>query len=473
MTARFMLPACTAILLLVSFASAAQTAPTNRPLVTQEELAQLEADLMARVKENQERRCLRPVLRGKPLAGAADADIVEVVEGKAFAPCFDLVGEQAEPLRAWLDLGTHEAGPPAALVDACAGLPAAVTRAARHEDSCSPYLFGRRAVPRLVTAVRGAKALAMQVRMLADAGKSAQALSLGLDSLRFYQDLARGSGAPLIAGMLATAAQEILVRDGLRPVLSGAPPSGADLQKAAGEVEALLASEPGFCDFLPYERYGMPLQLLLPGLKGKGWVPPGGFDDLGPVPEQPEGGAAPGSSKWNELAMTWLGLERVHGMLGQACLGAPGALALKGALDGLGVELASRASGSNWRRMLSVLVSPDPVLTIREWVFDILGGIAVPSFGKYVLKFMERRFQLQALRIHLEILRENGSSGKCPPMGPPVDQRFEGVFRDSASVEPMQVDVAADGTITLRPSTAFCAALGEADKPPEYTFVCR
>jgi len=473
MIGRGMTSAFLFLLVLSPLAVAGQPAPVFRPLITREEVAALEADLMAKVKENQERRCLRPVLRGKPLPGNADADIVAVAQGERFTECFDAVRSDADALRSWLGLRSHDSGPPAAVVEACVGLPEAIGRAVRHEDACSPYLFGRRAVPALVSLLRASKALTMQVRVLADAGKGDEALALALDSLLFFQDLARGPGAPLIAAMLGTAASRVVVEDGLRPVLSGASPALRVLERTALEIDALLASEPGFCDFLPYERYGMALQLFLPVLKGKGWGPPGGFDELGTPQDLPEGGAPFGSPKWNEVALSWLGLDRVHGQMAAACKEAKGPLGMAEAFEELAGELSDRAGRSNWRRMLLVLVSPDPVLAVREWIFDILGGIAVPAFGRYALKYRERTFLLQAVRIHVEILTMRLKTGKCPSQADLGSGLWTGFLADRTSGEPLQVSTATDGSLSVRPSPAFAAALGLDADPLAYSFECR
>ena len=57
-------------------------APRERPrLVSKEEIKVLEKKLLAEVAQIKGKKCPRPVLRGKPVAGSADADIVALVEG--------------------------------------------------------------------------------------------------------------------------------------------------------------------------------------------------------------------------------------------------------------------------------------------------------------------------------------------------------------------------------------------------------
>ncbi len=305
---------------------AAQEAPAPAALlVGPTELTALEDALMAAVEQNRNRRCPRPVLRGKPLDGPADEAMVAVVESDALKDCYDAVKEARDEVQAYLmaDFGAKE--PPAAVLTKCKGLPAALAKAVAHADACSPYLFGRRGSPSLLPVVRGANAAAILVRERAREGQWESSFQLATDALRFYQDLGRGPGASLIAAMVGTAAFEHVIDDGLRPALeAGVLPEKLQAM-VLKELGLLMASEPRFCDFLAYERHGMPLQLLLPRLKGEGWTPPGGFDaDLldetgKPRPYVEEGKVMAGMTHDQEAALSWAAMDKIHARMEAAC----------------------------------------------------------------------------------------------------------------------------------------------------------
>ncbi|MBM4352685.1 MAG: hypothetical protein FJ109_02650 [Deltaproteobacteria bacterium] len=454
------------------------SSPEVKYLVTQEELDALEADLMATVKENQGRLCPRPVLRGKALPGSGQNDLAGVLEGKENEACYKAAGgKDADALWAWLEQPSHDSGPPAGIVKACRGLPAAVSHATRHEDACSPYLVGRRAMPSLVRLLRLSWVLAMNVRMLADAGKTAAALALAFDGLRLFQDLSRGAGAPYATGTVGGAAWHVIVTRGIGPTLSAALPSPDLLARITQEVEVLLATEPAFCDFLPELRYGPVLLWYLPVLKGEGWVPPGGFEADMTKPASVPGGPPFGSREWNDAALHWLVAERRHRELEKACSGQSRPVALAKAFDDVFVAASQRCRRNKCRRVIFTLLAAEPILELREMLLDGMERSEGPWYVHPVVNYQARTFWLQALRLQLEFLAVRARTGKCPVEADLADSSWEPLLEDCASGEPMLVAVAKDGSVAIRPSVAFSTAVPARSwwKPriPEYTFVCK
>lgn len=457
----------------------AQTGLTVQPLgfapalVTQQEVADLEAKLMSEVQLNQTRQCLRPVLRGEVVPGRADDDVVAVIEGAGFVACFEYAREQNKALKAWLEAGGKGDGQgegiPGELNSKCAGLPEAIQRAVKHEDACSPYLFGRRAMPSLVASMRAALVLAVQAR-LAGAEKREEAVALVLDGIRFFQDLGRGAGAPLISGVITAAAIDTLVRNALHPLLLAGATPAAMLAQWGKEVDLLRRFHLDFCGFLPYERYGIPLQLIVPQLKGSDWNPPGGFDK-GSKPRSKSGSQAARGESWHEVGLSWVAMDRVHAKLHSACLLSPDPLQQIRSMQQLEESLSARAHAPVWARVVALLLSHDPLNNIREWVFDILGGIAMPSVGHYSVRYHLSTVLLQAARVHLQWLATSAAGGKCPADKRAASLLLEAAFKEVPATIPMQIQVT-KGNVVLRPSAEFLAAMGESASKAEYSFPC-
>jgi len=467
----------TCLVLLVPWVGLAQwEVPTVRKalpvsdLVDPAEIERLEAQLWEKVRENQLRKCERPVLRGKAAPGSADEAIIAVLEGEAFTECFDAVKEASKEIREWLTSDAPSAEPPGGVLTLCAKLPQAVTSAVAHTDACSPYLFGRRGMPKMIKAVQAGKALAVLVRVMAREGKVDEAVALGLDSVRFFQDLARGEGASLLTSMIGVVSAREVVMEGLRPALQGGAPTAAVLKRSIAETKALLASEIDFCDSLAYEHYGMALQMLLPALKPCGWTPPGGYDE-GHKPKKVDRPApTPGSLQWNESAVAWLGMERVHVLLAKACRSGQTIMEKKRAMEAAGEALLKRSQKPVWRRYLAIIAAKDPKAELRDWIIDILSGIAIPSMGGYATKYYERRFSLEAIQLHMQFIAARSNKGTCPS----IDALRSLADASAPKGElPLQVSMSQDGAISILPPKAYCDELDEEDSPPSYTFTCK
>jgi hypothetical protein len=263
-------------------------------------------EFLAIAKANASKSCPRPVLRGSPLPGKAEEDIVAVVEDSSGTdPCSSMLRGMAEALEPSSDdffcedWGSSEDGfPPRRLCDTsparradgygtwwsgfaerraqCAPAMESLARAVAHEDACSPYLPGVRSVmdghderfPSL------ASLIVMTALKTADEGRTQQAAESLLDLVRFSQDLHRGGTSTEeveIAKEVSSAAISALER-----VLDRTEPLGAPLlAQIDKELAVLIASAPLPSEFLVGGTASSALYGALPMTLGPRWSPPG------------------------------------------------------------------------------------------------------------------------------------------------------------------------------------------------------
>jgi len=429
---------------------------THRPepvLVPPEELARLEQEAMDAAEANRKRACPRPVLRGDGIQERADEKLVAVIESDAFKLCFDHVKEASEVIDEYLDNpGESKPSPELARVDQlCRPLVDAVGDAIEYEDACSPYLAGRRGLPALVSLIRGGRAMGVLVVQALDRGHTEDALNFGLDWIRLTQDVARGEGAPLIVGMVAVAAVKPVFK-ALRFVLTR--PAGMApemLARVEKELGMLLATEPEFAHFLAYERFGLPLHMILPQLKGPEYVPPGGFDhDRMEFPGEIAGKELEGISPRQQVALAWVAMSESLGRMLAACPAGKTPEVCFRALEKVGEQMMEEARKGQLLRSVKVLLSPEPDQLIRDWMLDILKSISVPAFTKYVARLASRSFHLAALRLHV-VLRRQGKKENLTreELAQPRWRRF---LVDPASGRPLRLSFPGPGVMEVRPA---------------------
>ena len=454
-----------------------QTAPPSAAavLVPPEEVAQLRAAVMAAVEENRARHCPRPVLRGEALPGPADEDIEAVTrsEDPAVLDCIRRVEAADDAIKAWID--DPEALDPVLedVAAKCIVLEPLVRRAVSHEDACSPYLAGRRGLPRLLTVVRAGKGLAVAALDLARRGETTRAVRLVLDWVRFTQDLARGDGAPLIAAAVGAASALPLAEKVLPRLVGGAqPPSAEVLAEAEEELFALLHTEPSFGSLLSYERVGMALQFLLPQLDGPGYEPPGGFDEdhTPPGDDVERGMPLPGISEEQALLLTWVALERSWRASEAACPPDADLASCAAGLERAG-EAREGLPASPIARYLSLLTSPDPNRELREWVVSILGSVVAPAYAAYVRKLGERRFALAAARFQVAVLGDFAETGRCPDAGLVADAAWEPLRTIPGVGQGLAIESAGEGRLRLVPGPGF-GLVGEHERAWEVEIRC-
>ena len=474
------------VLVLVAFSSSAQgggDGPSMPALVTPEEVAGVEKRLMDRVENNRERRCPRPVLGGASVPGSGRELVAAVVEGDALAsPC----AIRAEVLR---DLLTREAIaewrrdpssiPPAVQqgLHACEAVSARVVEAVTHEDVCSPYRPGVRPAPALLGFVRRSKLAILGVRVRHDPAHPLDTITALLAWAQLTQDLQRGGGT-LLPTLVGVASFQGEVVPTLRWALEEGGLDAGVLRRVASDLGDLLDSEPSLGPALTGDPDTMLLQVVLPALKGSGYVPPGGWEDgYGPAPGgasvRPLVGATYLVSPQVEQGLLAVAFDEIGRQEREACPEAGTVLACRTRLSDLAVSRAARVKGlSTWRLGLRILVSGDMVREIREIVIDILASIALPAFHKYIDRIAERAFSLAALRIHALVLAASIADGGCPAPEELTGAAWEPVLRDPVFGGQLGVE-RIDGGYAITPASWFEARPdGDGEGSWRYEFRC-
>lgn len=404
------------LLLVAALALGCKRSSSSVRLVTEEEIASLQAQLMTRLEANARRTCPRPILRGAPAAGPAQADLLAITEptGELARCATDLAGLATRNLK---DLATARDPAMVELARRCGPLvEAAIAKAAAHGDACSPYQVGVRVNPDLVRRIQLAHLIGLHLRLRAEAGDPAGALWLALETVQVTQDLARGRTS-LIDLMIGVASAQIVVEQAT--AIAGAhavPPS--TLGELSAAVGQLLAHQPSFSDTLLGERDYMELYFGAAKLAPPGWAPPGGWPEgMGPGAEpSPANTEALTHDPRDEHALMFYVGAGYADDLQAAC---PPTATLKACAAGFDEEPLP-ATGREVVEQLYKELGSSPSSTelrtkLRDAIVRILRSIARPSMGKYVKKRGRGVAQLAALRVHLELARLAATSGTCPP----------------------------------------------------------
>lgn len=356
------------------------------PPIAAETLAPYQQRLEAALAENARRSCPRPVLRGEPVPGRADAAIRAIMEpSPALKACLDAVGEETDVL------------------EPCATLPAAVRAAVAHADACSPYLLGRNpSPPSLTPYVRTAKALVAIGDAWIEDGRSPEAWALWLDGVVLGQDLARG-GTTWLEAMVSHAGAMILIDHAHEAVeRSGLSSEASDAIRR--ELATLVASEPHPRTHMLGDRLYPLVHEVAPKLLPEGWTPPGGW----PPHQSPPGVAGPAEPP--QFFIVWQTLERIAAKQAEAC---PADSDVATCLSGLD-ELVTRMVEAGKPGMADVLgLALDPEHASTEMITSTLEGMVAPSWSKYLERQAVRRVALHALAVRLAV--RGGAA--CPESG--------------------------------------------------------
>lgn len=413
-------------------------------LVSPQERQELQARLLSELVGNARRRCERPVLRGAATTGRSDPAFVALVEpAGVLAGCLAHVERHRDAIRQALFRGLDprrvahslptarsifapgaqlrggalpgRADPSAVLAQVqsrCAGLPTSLERAVRHEASCSPYLPGRRRLPRLNQVLQVPVALAAIARRRALSGALREAAWLALHGLRFGQDLTRGGTAwiwPLVAriGMLDLVAL-------LREIFASGQLTPAALRELQGGLARLAAGEPSVAAHFPGERIFTELKRYLLPLMPPDWVPPGGRPLPGktenPPPRKRGAGADMRSgSRRQDLLVAWIAYRRHSLRLAAACQDASSGVQCLTAVRALERSNAERIGQlrQRWQqlsRSLSRLSKSFDRAAAREAAVEFLAGLTAPTTSRYLVQAAQRAFYVAALRIHVAAL---------------------------------------------------------------------
>ena len=405
--------------------------------VSEADLPDIEESILAQARANQTRKCIRPVLRGAARPGAADDDVLALLDpAGAHAGCYAAIdGKEMDLRAAWQPDGTKgsiRAARPldhaqawdaaaSAIASACDGVPDALARAVSHEDACSPYLPGRRGQGALKSFVSLAWATMAKARERARLGDVRGAIELLLDYVRLGQDFGRG-GSSFTEAMLAAVTLRLVAAD--IGMLLGSPALDAgDLEALGEQLERLLASEVHPSAFLHAKKLELALYSLLPLLHGRDWVPPGGFPAEHVAPADAENQDELGAAEARFARMGLIVAEELDRDLAQRC---PAQAGLRQCVDGLQarVRLAAEAAA-----MPPVAADGDPTRLHgeeRRQVLDVMGNASAALDLKYVLHQAWRTAALEGFRIAVASRLSLLGGGPCPHRAGVASDRLGG-----------------------------------------------
>lgn len=384
------------------------------------EIAAYETGLLARVAVNKSLVCKRPVLRGTPTTGPADADIIAFTEPSgALADCLRETRALEDGGARLRDVVASRSPAVLALVKRCGPLlEAAIGTAIAHEDACSPYLAGRRVEPpELMTPIAAAHILGVYVQLRAERGDPVGAMWLVAEAARMFQDLGRGPTF-LMPPMIGNAATR-LVLEVSQPIVDKLT------RKQAAQLvpvfDALVASEPRFGDVLRGEAQYMGLMTGLANMKGSDWVPPGGTR----VELQQDNRLVGGSfHPLDEAALLVGTAEQLERDLVTAC---PADATYKACVEGLQAMAAKATSPTTdkatvHKTLVELATRRDTPenrekvrLEIKQLLLDITSNVARPRYAGYVANRAMGVGRLVATRIALGVRQ----TGTCPTTSPP------------------------------------------------------
>ncbi len=409
---------------LLSPAFAADKPQPMPRLVYPEEIAAVEARLMARIGANKVRRCERPVLGAPGISGSDRELVAALVEGAgAGDPC----AEQAEVLKDLLGSKNMDAWrqdpskiPPEVRdgINTCEALNVQVREAVARRDVCSPYQPGIRPVPAFFGFLRRGKLAILSARVGFDSSQSRDTVVTVLSWARLTQDLYRGGG-PLLPAMVGTALFESNVTPTLRWIIEEGGLDASALRVLAADIGNLLDTEPAVGPVLSNDPDVMMLQVVLPALKGPDYVPPGGWEDGYGLARDGNGmGGQLGEkvfvSKELEAALLAVAIDEIGSEQRQACPNDASIIECRTGLLKIAEARMAEAQGlSGWRIAFRILASGDAVREIRETIIDILASIAAPAFHRYIDRIAERSFLLAALRVQVMVLAAQAADGLC------------------------------------------------------------
>lgn len=397
-------------------APAAETKPAPVRLFTDAELSAYETGLLGRVAGNATLVCKRPVLRGTPAAGPADADIVAIVEPSgALADCFRDTQALETASAKLRDVIASRTPATLELVKRCGPLfEAAIAKAIAHEDACSPYAAGRRVEPpSWMLPIAMAHVVGLQAQLRAEGGDNEGAMWLVAESARMFQDLGRGRPY-ILPPMIGTAGTRIVL-DATRAIVDKLTRKQA--ARFVPVFDALVASEPRFGDVLLGEAQYLGLLMGLANLKGADWVPPGGTR-----PELQKENRVAGDSSLDPLDEAGVLVAIAEMLEHDVTTACPGDATYKTCIDGLHtLDANAKPPAARREDLVKMLHDKTTVadtpeqrekvrLEMKAMVIDIAANVARPSYAAYVARRAMGVARLAATRIAIGVRH----TGKCP-----------------------------------------------------------
>ncbi len=385
-----------AFAMLLAVACHKHEAPPTEQLYTDAEIAAATTELGTQLDATGKRHCVRPVLVPPATPGTAITDMLALFEPTTLAPCTTQVHALAD-FKQQLAART-----PAILgLERSCGAPleAAVRAAIAHEDACSPYQVGQRALAEhFVDVIQVIDLLGLR----AELAEPAAGLDLALALLRFAQDLGRGH-IGLIGPVLGAAMAERTV-DRARAILDKHPPA-AVLDHAAALLDVLLASEPPFGDAILAEGEQAGLHQGLAALQPATWVPPGGWGgDHKPDP-------VPGLDPLDYGGLMLATSAKIERTALELC---PPTASLLACTQGLGSIPPVSDAGDPFAVVGKMKQEGGETVALRTSMVEQLAGWFVAGYANYANRRARMTALLATLRVHVEILRTIDRTAHCP-----------------------------------------------------------
>ncbi len=442
------------------------------PLISDSEIAAIEARLLAEIEGNRTRTCVRPVLRGRSAAGLADTDIVGVVEGNdGLRECYDFIQQFDDVLFGPPDAANErQTGLMARFSKVCASLPPAIERATAHDDACSPYLPGRRPMPGLRGTQRILRAARHLAALVVLSGRTGEAADRFLDIVRFAQDLGRG-GAPLVMTMLATSVIREILSNDLPQLLARPELTDEDLARIRRGLGQLIETEPSLQRSIVADITWLAYEAGLPLLREPGWAPPGGYSVGNQTPPADYEPAllplvTPGQERRFILAAIMdLGLRYSEACPEGATL-AECYLGLRAMTEAVMV----RRSIPGWLRILQTLIAPSPWEAWRRHLTELVQEMLSVSFETYVPGYTVRSFFLAALRLQVAVLQEARRTGRCPTAEDLATPAWHERIREPSVGGAFMIRTGASGGIVVESAAPIWQAAEES--PPVLPIKC-
>lgn len=425
--------------------------PPPRPrLVTDEELVQLEARLMARITAARPTACVRPVLRGEPVAGSATPKILTLIEqtGEIKSCTSALPNDDHAKVRQMID----ERQPAVRELEGRCGAPLAamIHEAVVHGDACSPYQVGHRAHGELLPALQAARLVGLHSRRLADEGKPEAALWTLLELAAFSQDMARGSSGNVVRQVSSVLPTE--AGDQAMAILNMSALSPAGLDALSTGVDRLLSAMPSFSETLLSEIDTFGLQDYLPKLKPKGWIPPGGWIH-GYDEHTAKSVGAPFLDPREEAGFMLVANEVQAAKFVQAC---PPSATVRSCHDGLAAlaKTTDQSQAAVFAKVLALTnASTDEArLAVRQLLVDAIVAIAASEYQTTPVKASGLVIRFGAVRLHVEILRFVAATRRCPTLAELDAPPFEALRSPAALGDRLVIEAATDGFAIKSPA---------------------
>jgi hypothetical protein len=412
-------------------------------------LERIEARLVARGRIWTDRRCPRPILRGRATPGSGAAALAALAAGPDLARCATAVQEPRRPGRD-------------RLLETCAPVLDAARGVVRHAEVCSPWLPGVLGDPE----GGGLLDVLGRAQVLLAGRDGRDTLWDALDMVRLQQDALRGGGSARWAPRAVHAFrlhQEPLIRR----LLEGRTLGADALAQAADALGVLVGSEPSPGDLVEAWTYRLFVQEWQPRLHGIFWVPPGGWDPGHPYRWHWDEESAY-IDQGSEKTILLLALERHLELLSRAC---PGDAGHGECVRGLYGMLSPDGDGEGGvRRLMRAFDAPDAAEVFLDW-FTTISARDMGAQAWVMVADLEllawRRMRLAQQRVHASVCLAARRTGRCPTPG----ELGAGILADPVFGGVFGVEAADPVTWTLRPGGRFtddrANALGL-----DYTFDC-